>query len=600
MTDVRRSFLAFALIAIVLVLTPRYLKWVSPVPDLPAPADTLFSAGDEPSFAPAPRPFRAGEPEAVIPRRPDPLAAPRLAEQTWEIETPLYRAVISSKAGGSIATMELFGYASGHTDGNVQLIPQSARGLTLQLAYVNLDGDSVALNGVWEILRAPSQSHTRLEVGDTLTMEFRHRFPSGAEVSRKLSLTGDGYTLPMEIRWQRPTLELGINVYEIQWPIGLLPAEALLKEDEFYAKSYVYQGGELADLDAIRNGQEPRQTLKGTTNWVAMRNKYFAAALIAESRQLAEFGAFSGRAVPATEVGRPAETASRFSMAIGYPPNPRTNLSLYLGPLSYDLIRDLGVDLERIMNFGFALIRPVSKAILWAMVAMHEYIPNYGVILILFAVFVRIITNPLTRKSALSTQKMQIIQPQVQALQAKYKGNAQKLNKEMMALWRSEGVNPLGGCLPILIQLPLLWAFFIVFRTTIELRGQPFIFWVTDLSVPDVVFRLPFYIPLYGDGVTILALIMGLTMFFQQKFSGAASNPQQKPMMYIMTGMFFLLFNTFPSGLNLYYAFSNFLAIIQQRNIRKSLLSGVNLAPAAPAPKASAALSAKKPRRKKR
>jgi YidC/Oxa1 family membrane protein insertase len=187
---------------------------------------------------------------------------------------------------------------------------------------------------------------------------------------------------------------------------------------------------------------------------------------------------------------------------------------------------------------------------------------------------IRIVTNPLTKKSALSTQKMQLIQPRVKELQAKYKGNPQQLNTKMMALWKSEGVNPFGGCLPILIQMPLLWALFIVFRTTIELRGAPFGLWVTDLSLPDVVFTLPFSIPLYGDGVTILALIMGITMFLQQKLSGAASNPQQKPMMYMMTGMFFLIFNTFPSGLNLYYAFSNFLAILQQRNIKKQLEAG--------------------------
>ena len=280
---------------------------------------------------------------------------------------------------------------------------------------------------------------------------------------------------------------------------------------------------------------------------------------------------------------------------------PRTDLTLYMGPLSYSEIKGMDVEMERIMNFGFALIRPFSKGILWMLVALHNYIPNYGVILILFALGVRILTNPLTKKSATSTQKMQLIQPRITELQAKYKGNPQKLNQEMMALWRAEGVNPLGGCLPILIQLPLLWAFFIVFRTTIELRGQPFIWWVKDLSVPDVVFTLPFSIPLYGDGVTVLALIMGVTMFFQQKISGAGNNPQQKPMMYMMTGMFFLLFNRFPSGLNLYYAFSNFLAILQQRNIRKSLEpSGpaVNPAPVKKSPKPSAPSSSGKKKKK--
>lgn len=595
MTDGQRSFMAFALIAIVLVMTPRYLKWLSPQSASPSSgADTTFvlspliPAEDEN----VPAVFRAQ------PQIPAPVKT-TLNEREWEVITPLYRAVISSRGGGSIAEFELYGHASGRQEGNVQLISQRPHPPTLQISYINLDGDSVYLDGNWEVLGAPGLNHIELQAGDEQTFSFRERLASGAEVTRKITLTGDGFVIPLQIQWLRPDRELGINVFEIQWPVGLLPAERLLREDETYGKVHVFQGGELASQGAVRNGAVDRKTLKGTTAWVAIRNKYFATALIADPAQLGDYGAYSAQALPADEVGLPLEKATRFSMALGYTAQPRTNLLVYLGPLAYDRIKSLDVELQRIMNFGFALIRPISKAILWTLVSLYEYIPNYGVVLILFAVFVRVLTNPLTRKSAISTQKMQLIQPRVQELQAKYKGNPQKLNKEMMALWKSEGVNPLGGCLPILIQLPLLWAFFIVFRTTIELRGQPFIFWVKDLSVPDVIFYLPFKIPLYGDGVTVLALIMGITMFVQQKLSGASSNPQQKPMMYMMTGMFFLLFNQFPSGLNLYYAFSNFLAILQQRNIRKSLQAGGSAPVTAPIQPAK--IQTKRPvKRKKR
>ena len=565
MSDGQRSFLAFGLIAVVLFLTPKYLRWLSPeAPETGSSSDSLMVEG----FG-APLLGRAATPEpAIVPFR---ASVPQVAERQWEVETDRYRIVISSLGGGTIARMELFGYKSGLSDGDVQMIPQSAGRPVPYVSYINLDGDSVALVQSWEIISAPRTTTLRLEPGESETFTFRYQLASGAEVTRKLTLHGDGFRFPMEVAWRRPGLELGINVFELHWSAGLLPAESVLKEDETYGKAYVYQGGELADMGAVRNGSDPRQTLKGNTDWVAIRNKYFAAALIADPGSPGQYGAFAAQSLPAREVGQPETNISRFTMALGYPAQPRTNLSLYIGPLSYSEIKGLEVELERIMNFGFALIRPLSKGILWTMVALHDYIPNYGVILILFAVAVRIITNPLTRKSATSTQKMQLIQPRITELQAKYKGNPQKLNKETMALWRSEGVNPLGGCLPILIQLPLLWAFFIVFRTTIELRGQPFIWWVKDLSVPDVIYTLPFSIPLYGNGVTVLALIMGITMFVQQKVSGAGNNPQQKPMMYMMTGMFFLLFNQFPSGLNLYYAFSNILSIFQQRNIRRAL-----------------------------
>ena len=138
-----------------------------------------------------------------------------------------------------------------------------------------------------------------------------------------------------------------------------------------------------------------------------------------------------------------------------------------------------------------------------------------------------------------------------------------------MKLYKDRGVNPLGGCLPMLLQMPLLFALFQVFRTTIELRAEPFIFWVIDLSAPDAVFTLPFSIPIYGSHVAVLPILMVVSMFIQQRMmsGGIEQQAQQKAMQYFMTGFFFLLFNSFPSGLNLYYTLFNVLTIIQQKFI---------------------------------
>ena len=170
---------------------------------------------------------------------------------------------------------------------------------------------------------------------------------------------------------------------------------------------------------------------------------------------------------------------------------------------------------------------------------------------------------------------MQKIQPQVNALREKHKNNPQKLNQATMQLYKEMGVNPLGGCLPMLLQMPLLFALFVVFRTTIELRNEPFVFWIKDLSAPDVIFYLPFKIPLYGDYVCALPILMALSMFAQQKMMQptAVTGPQadqQKMMQYFMMGFFFLLFNSFPSGLNLYYTLFNVLTIAQQKLTTKT------------------------------
>ena len=226
------------------------------------------------------------------------------------------------------------------------------------------------------------------------------------------------------------------------------------------------------------------------------------------------------------------------------------------------------------MNFGWLPIQPFSRAVLWLLKFLHGFGLNYGLILILFALLIRIITGPLTKKSFQSSQNMQSIQPKIKKIQTKYKKDSQRMNREIMELYKSSGVNPLGGCLPMVIQMPLLFSLFIVFRSTIEFRGAPFIFWINNLSQPDTIFYLPFSIPIYGNQFAVLPIFLGLSMFLSQKLSMETMDSKQKPMMYMMSVFFFLLFNSFPSGLNLYYMIYNLLNYQQQRAMRAGSPSG--------------------------
>jgi len=264
-----------------------------------------------------------------------------------------------------------------------------------------------------------------------------------------------------------------------------------------------------------------------------------------------------------------------YHVSIGFPLDVSSVSSkIYVGPLDVDHLAITGANLDATMNWGWAIIRPISKGVLIVLKFMHNALHlNYGLVLLLFALLVRLITGPLTKKSFESSQKMQKIQPAIKKMQAKYKQNPQRLNKEMMGMYKTHGVNPLGGCLPMLLQMPLLMALFIVFRTTIEFRGEPFILWITDLSKPDIVFSLPFALPVYGDGVAILPLLMGITLFLTMNMSSASMDKSQKPIMYFMNGFFILLFNSFPSGLNLYYTTYNLMSFFQQRGIRNKLTS---------------------------
>jgi YidC/Oxa1 family membrane protein insertase len=199
---------------------------------------------------------------------------------------------------------------------------------------------------------------------------------------------------------------------------------------------------------------------------------------------------------------------------------------------------------------------------------LHFLLSNWGLVIIAFSILIKIALHPLTRSSMRSMQRMQKLQPLMEEIKAKYKDDPQKMNQAVMGLYKEYGVNPMGGCLPILLQLPIMYALYAVFRSAIDLRQASFIGWIKDLSIPDVAFTLPFPLPLVGiQEVSGIALLMGITMFLQQKMT--VKDPQQKMMVWMMPIMMTFLFNGFPSGLNLYYAVFNVLSIGQQFIVNK-------------------------------
>ena len=218
------------------------------------------------------------------------------------------------------------------------------------------------------------------------------------------------------------------------------------KEDQTYFKTYALQGGELEELKADSE-KETIKTLNGSTSWVATRTKYFTAALLPSSPDLIKKANLSGL----------KDLQEVYNMGVSYDPREALSFSLYLGPLEYDKIQNLGVGLDEIMDFGWAFIRPISKGVLYVLTEMYLIIPNYGYVLILFSFLIKLLVYPLTKKSYQSTSAMQALQPEISALKEKHKSNPQKLNQATMELYKKRGVNPLGGCLPMLLQMPLLF-----------------------------------------------------------------------------------------------------------------------------------------------
>ena len=200
---------------------------------------------------------------------------------------------------------------------------------------------------------------------------------------------------------------------------------------------------------------------------------------------------------------------------------------------------------------------------------LHLLIPNYGWVIIVFSVIIKIALHPLTRTSMKSMKRMQALTPLMNEIREKYKDDQNKQNQQIMNLYKEYGINPAAGCLPLLLQMPILFALYAVFRSSIELRQSAFMFWIHDLSIPDTILHLPFTVPFFGiTEVSGLALAMGITMFLQQKMT--VTDPRQKAMVWMMPILMTLMFNGLPSGLNLYYFVFNLLAIGQQVWINKA------------------------------
>ena len=574
-----RYILAGSLIFLIIILQPFYLEWLG-YDASPSSNKNTGGVNSENFYLPV----QEKSPKSSFEAKSNKLSASASDQESFiTVVTPLYTATLTNKSGGSFVNYFLTGensdklkYLGGYDDDGffqpdipVSLIINTEENCMPCLADYDANDDRYNfLNQPFTLLNFSNQQDTIYLDYGSIELKYALKDADGRIIINKtVSFYADKYINDHFYEINDDVLEYSNNL-ELLWYGGLRPTEEKEDEDVTYGSGIISQAGEIEDLQSTDPDEIlAREIYKGQTDWVAIRTKYFMSAIIAENS--GKYATLSGHNA---EFGHRKHTPI-YHASIGYPLDVSIiSSSIYLGPLDVDFLSQTGATLEASMNWGFAPIRPISKGVLWVLKFMHNKLNlNYGLVLLLFALLVRLITGPLTKKSYESSQNMQKIQPEIKKMQAKYKGDPQRLNKETMALYKKHKVNPLGGCLPIMLQMPLLWALFMVFRTTIEFRGAPFMLWISDLSKPDVVFTLPFSIPVYGDGVAILPLVMGATLMLTMHMSSATMDKSQKPVMYFMNVFFILLFNTFPSGLNLYYTAYNMLSFFQQRSIKNKL-----------------------------
>jgi len=477
------------------------------------------------------------------------------------IVTDLYTAEVSSR-GGLLRTWTLHNFKS--WDGVPVQLVDGDRGGDLSLLFTSRDGKLINTRELMFDVSGLRGRSVTLQGEDSVTVTFTLPVSTGGRLIKRLTFVNGSYEFGAGFEFQKMDSVLSNFEYQVVWEHGLRYAEHNSVDESGFAMAYASSGGELTEVDAGTVGENKQQDITGVTDWIATRNKYFLAAIFPRSPR--SEGAFlEGTAVAMPDHGIKENYALALKMPFRGGALEQAEIDVYLGPLEYDRVKQYGRGLENTMNLGAAwIIQPISEYVMIPLLKfLRMFIPNYGVVIIVFSLIIKLALHPLTRTSMRSMRKMQALNPMMTEIREKYKDDPQKMNAQVMNLYKEYGVNPASGCLPLLLQMPILFALYAVFRSSIELRQAHFVAWITDLSVPDAMATLPFTIPFFSiTDVSGLALAMAVTMFVQQKMT--VTDPRQKAMVWMMPIMMMLIFNSLPAGLNLYYFVFNLLSIGQQ------------------------------------
>jgi YidC/Oxa1 family membrane protein insertase len=544
--DSKRLLLAIVLSMLVIIGYQILLAPKSTTRPTPRPAASTTPASQPPTASET-----AALPAAAAPTPQQPQQ-PQQPAREIRVETPLYSAVFT-ETGGCLRSLTLKDYAVevNGPKGYPLLRLRSGEPSAIRLNLINYDSELE--NKVF------TASATSLNLGAgsaESSLSFTYEY-GGISVVRLYTFRADSYAfrhkviiknnsgadieITPEITMTHEIVQNGASAYTMVGEIFRL-------NDSFHEVSYDDMNGSKVE--------------SGKIDLLSLNVPYFLSLIAPETSPSAKRSlraASSDTLMQSTLVEPP--------MLIPTGTQAEDNFLLFYGPQNIDLLEPLGRHLGTAVDFGWFDI--IAKPMLSIIKFTYSFVGNYGVAIIIVTFVIKLVFWPLTRSSYRSMKRMQLIQPQVDKLRAKYGNNKQALNQEVMKLYKANNVNPMGGCGPIFIQIPVFFAFYKVLGTAVELRHAPFTLWINDLAAPD---RLPIgiNIPWVGDGLPVLTLLMGASMFLQQKLSPTAGDPMQRKIMMFMPIVFTIMFISFPSGLVLYWLTNNLLSIAQQLMVLKS------------------------------
>ena len=501
------------------------------------------------------------------------------------VRTDRYRVVFNEKlAIAKVWELNQFPDRTVELDEPLNLIPENALScLALRFANDQLQLD--LLNASWRA----DKSEIDLTAGEGVeTLTFRTIIAEKLQVAKQLTFIPGTYFVDLAVTFQNvsgePLLMGGnepANGYELQWGRGinadLLPHEKKSGKRGRRGKegAKVYTG----DGNPVRKLKDEQALVP--VLWAGLDSQYFSALMIPDPEIAATYrltetpNASAGADVA---VVAPTETVGLVVPGFYLASQQKASheFRLYVGPKNDKILKtieapndsEIPLHLSKVIDFGF--FAPLVWGMLWLFQGFHAIFRNYGLSIILLTAMVKVITYPFTRKAHASMKKMQKLQPELLELKEKYRDDPQKLNRATMRLYKDNGVNPLGGCIPWLPQIPLFFALFSLLGGAVELRGAPFLLWISDLSAPDTLIELPFTIPLIVtqiDAIRLLPIINGLTTWLQQKFVGnmtPTTDNMQMKLMQFMPIIFIFIFYNWASGFVLYWLCNNVFTIAQQ------------------------------------
>jgi YidC/Oxa1 family membrane protein insertase len=497
------------------------------------------------------------------------------------VQTPLFRAEIAPR-GARIVSFELADYRL-YNGRPVDLVPSGAAAAAAGADAILFERDSLALGD--RVFTAESSPQVTLEPGsDSRRIEFVLRTEGGLEVRKAYTFDPERYGVGVELsvgtydseRADAALRRLGRpDRAHFGWNQGIAVTERNQKTSERAFRAFARVGDELyyKRRSALRKGVDAYTAVyTGAARFAGLQNKYFTIAGVVPP---ADSGSGEGSIRLGGDAERFEQTWS-LDLPLRRHGTDRGGLGnaaidLYVGPQTSERLSAYGVGLEDTMDLGWTAFRPLARAVLWIMEQLAHVIPNYGLIIIIFSVLTKLAFYPLTRKSTESMKRMQELQPKIKALQEKYKDNREKQSEAMMKLYREEKINPMAGCLPLLIQMPVFVALYQALMHTIALRQKPFVLWIHDLSQPDALFQLPVSLPFLGSDLNLLPILMSAAMWVQSKLSPTgATGGQMAVMNSLLPVMMLFFFYQMPSGLVLYWLINTVMTIYQTWRIHST------------------------------